>query len=50
MEDFAIPGSIDDEVAQAFGDLSMASDPYKAQWRELHEFNSCNPAHIRIPT
>lgn len=50
LYDFTLPGSISDAAAQMFGQMALESDPIKAQWANLHEFNDCNPAKVCVPT
>lgn len=50
LEDFTLPGTICDEAALTFSSVALAVDTIKAEWDELHQFNSCNPALVRIPT
>lgn len=50
MEDWTVPGIIDDETAQAYGDVAMRWDARKVSWNALNEFNMCDPAKITVPT
>jgi hypothetical protein len=50
LEDFTIPGSIPEFAAIEYGKQSLLSDPYKAKWVDLHQFNDCNPSLIKVPT
>ena len=50
LEDFGIPGTISDEVLNAFGVASLKSDPYQAIWSDLFQFNKCSPPNILVPT
>lgn len=50
MEDWTVPGIIDDEAAQAFGDVGMQWDARKVSWNALEQFNKCDPAKVTIPT
>jgi pimeloyl-ACP methyl ester carboxylesterase len=50
MEDWTVPGIIDDEAAQAFGDVAMVWDARKVSWNALEEFNTCDPSKVTIPT
>ena len=50
IEDFTIEGTIPPEAAQLFAEAALLSDPIKAQWRHLYQFNNCDPARIHVPT
>lgn len=50
LEDFTIPGTVTGEAAYAFASLALQSDPIKAAWDELHEFDSCDPCRVSSPT
>jgi pimeloyl-ACP methyl ester carboxylesterase len=50
LEDFTIPGTISGDAAHGFSSLAMLSDPIKAAWHDLHEFDVCDPSHVRVPT
>jgi pimeloyl-ACP methyl ester carboxylesterase len=50
LEDFTLPGTIDQVTAMSFADLALAVDPIKAHWSQLHEFNLLSPAQIQVPT
>ena len=50
IEDFTIEGTIPPEPARLFAEAALLSDPIKAQWRHLHQFNNCDPARIHVPT
>jgi alpha-beta hydrolase superfamily lysophospholipase len=50
LEDFTIPGTVSCEAAYAFASLALHSDPIKAAWDELHEFDSCDPGKVSVPT
>jgi len=50
MEDFTIEGTINMETAIKFGEAAMISDPIKARWKHLYQFNNCDPARIHVPT
>jgi len=50
LEDFTIPGTINEAAAAEFSSIAMAVDPIKAAWGELHEFNECNAARVQVPT
>ena len=50
LEDFTLPGTICDEAAESFGSIALKSDPVKAPWNELHEFNACSPGMVNVPT
>ena len=40
VEDFTIEGTIPPKAATNFAEAALLSDPYKAQWRRLYEFNN----------
>lgn len=50
IEDFTIEGSIAPEQANAFAEAALLTDPIKANWVRLDEFNNCDPARINVPT
>jgi pimeloyl-ACP methyl ester carboxylesterase len=50
VEDFTIEGTIPPEPAQNFAEAALLSDPFKARWTQLHQFNNCDPARIHVPT
>ena len=50
IEDFTIEGSIPPETAKSFAKAALFTDPIKAQWNNLHEFNNCDPARVLVPT
>eukprot|EP00934_Nitzschia_sp_Nitz4_P001709 Nitzschia sp. Nitz4//scaffold1_size375055//130035//131072//NITZ4_000251-RA/size375055-processed-gene-0.337-mRNA-1//1//CDS//3329540970//1709//frame0 len=50
VEDFTIEGTIPPEPARYFADAALLSDPIKARWTKLHQFNNCDPARIHMPT
>jgi pimeloyl-ACP methyl ester carboxylesterase len=50
VEDFTIEGSIPPETASKFAEAALLSDPIKAQWNQLHQFNNCDPGQIHVPT
>ena len=50
IEDFTIEGSIPPEPATKFAEAALLSDPYKAQWSYLSQFNNLDPARISVPT
>ena len=50
IEDFTIEGSIPPEPATRFAQAALLSDPYKAQWSYLSQFNNLDPARISVPT
>mmetsp|Transcript_3729 Transcript_3729/g.13396 ORF Transcript_3729/g.13396 Transcript_3729/m.13396 type:complete len:120 (-) Transcript_3729:1373-1732(-) len=50
MEDWTVPGIIDDEAAQAFGDEALKWDPRKVSWSKLDEFNACRGEDVHVPT
>jgi len=50
IEDFTIEGSIDLEPASEFAEAALLSDPYKANWQYLCQFNNIDPARVHVPT
>jgi len=50
IEDFTIEGSIPPEPAALFAHSALISDPYKAQWHYLSQFNNLDPARVSVPT
>lgn len=50
VEDFTIEGTIPPKAATNFAEAALLSDPVKAQWRRLYEFNNCDPGRVHVPT
>lgn len=50
MEDFTIEGSISRETAIKFGEAAIVTDPKKANWKHLYQFNNLDPAQVHVPT
>lgn len=50
VEDFTIEGSIPPETASKFAEAALLSDPIKAKWNQLYQFNNCDPGQIHVPT
>mmetsp|Transcript_1604 Transcript_1604/g.1951 ORF Transcript_1604/g.1951 Transcript_1604/m.1951 type:complete len:400 (+) Transcript_1604:146-1345(+) len=50
MEDFTIEGSISLETASRFAEAALITDPHKAVWKDLYQFNNLDPAQVQIPT
>ncbi len=50
LEDFTLPGSIEDEAGFAFAASALEADPIKAIWDSLHEFNAIVPHLLKKPT
>ena len=50
IEDFTIEGSIAPEPARQFANAALLTDPYKAEWKLLHQFNNVDPARVHVPT
>jgi len=50
IEDFTVEGSIPPEPAKEFARAALISDPFKAVWESLHEFNNLDPARVNVPT
>jgi pimeloyl-ACP methyl ester carboxylesterase len=50
MEDWTVPGLIDDEAAESFGHTGLQWDARKVSWNALDEFNVLDPTKVTIPT
>mmetsp|Transcript_6121 Transcript_6121/g.13465 ORF Transcript_6121/g.13465 Transcript_6121/m.13465 type:complete len:437 (-) Transcript_6121:726-2036(-) len=50
IEDFTVEGSIPPEPARLFAEAALLSDPIKAHWNHLYQFNNCDPARVHVPT
>lgn len=50
IEDFTIEGTIPPKAATYFAEAALLADPIKAQWKNLYQFNNCDPARIHVPT
>lgn len=50
VEDFTIEGTIPPEPANFFAEAALQADPIKGKWKQLHQFNNCDPARIHVPT
>lgn len=51
IEDFTVQGTIPPEPARLFAEAALVSDPIKAVWKHLYQFNNCDPARIQdVPT
>jgi len=50
IEDFTIEGTIPPKAASYFAEAALLADPAKAQWKNLYQFNNCDPARIHVPT
>jgi pimeloyl-ACP methyl ester carboxylesterase len=48
--DFIVPGSISDEAIAGFVDASLASDPIRADWNQLHQWNALDGEALTLPT
>lgn len=49
ISDFIIPGSISTEAIEAFARSALESDPVKADWRAVEQWNELDPARVRTP-
>jgi pimeloyl-ACP methyl ester carboxylesterase len=49
IEDFTVEGTIPPEPAKLFAEAALLSDPIKAVWKNLYQFNNCDPARIHLP-
>lgn len=50
IEDFTVEGSIPPAAAIEFAEAALSSDPIKAHWHYLCQFNNCDPARVHVPT
>jgi len=50
IEDFTIEGTIPPKAATYFAEAALLADPIKAYWKNLYQFNNCDPARIHVPT
>jgi pimeloyl-ACP methyl ester carboxylesterase len=50
VEDFTIEGTIPPKAATFFAETALFTDPIKAQWKHLYQFNTCDPARVHVPT
>jgi pimeloyl-ACP methyl ester carboxylesterase len=50
IEDFTVEGSIPPEPARTFAEAALTSDPTKAMWRSVYQFNNCDPGRVHVPT
>jgi pimeloyl-ACP methyl ester carboxylesterase len=50
IEDFTVEGTIAPDPARRFAEAALMSDPIKAVWKHLFQFNNCDPGRIHIPT
>jgi len=50
IEDFTIEGTIPPKAACYFAEAALLADPVKAHWKNLHQFNNCDPARVHVPT
>lgn len=50
IEDFTLEGTIPPEPAKMFAEAALISDPVKAVWKHLYQFNNCDPARLQVPT
>ncbi len=50
VEDFTIEGTIPPKAAMNFAEAALLSDPIKAQWKHLYQFNNCDPGMVHVPT
>jgi pimeloyl-ACP methyl ester carboxylesterase len=49
IEDFTVEGTIPPEPARLFAEAALLTDPVKAVWRHLYQFNNCDPARVHVP-
>ena len=50
IEDFTIEGTIPPKAATYFAEAALLADPVKAHWKNLYQFNNCDPAMVHVPT
>lgn len=48
--DFISPKVIDQATVDAYVKASLAADPVRADWKDMHEFGSLDPARVHVPT
>lgn len=48
--DFIVPGSISEKAVATYVKMALDSDPIKVDWKNVHEYNSLDPALITTPT
>ena len=48
--DFVVPGAISARAVEAFVEAALASDPVRADWRHLDQWQALDPAAVRVPT
>jgi pimeloyl-ACP methyl ester carboxylesterase len=49
IEDFTVEGTIPPEPARFFAEAALLSDPIKVIWKNLYQFNNCDPARVHVP-
>ena len=49
IEDFTVEGTIPPEPARLRAEAALLSDPAKAAWKNLFQFNNCDPARVHVP-
>jgi pimeloyl-ACP methyl ester carboxylesterase len=49
ISDFTLEGTIPPEPARLFAEAALLSDPVKAVWKNLYQFNNCDPARVHVP-
>jgi pimeloyl-ACP methyl ester carboxylesterase len=50
IEDFTVQGTIPPEPARLFAEAALVTDPIKAIWKHVYQFNNCDPARVLVPT
>lgn len=50
IEDFTVEGTIPHKAARMFAEAALISDPIKAVWTHLYQFNNCDPGRVHVPT
>jgi pimeloyl-ACP methyl ester carboxylesterase len=50
ISDFISPAVISQAVIDAYVKAALASDPVRADWRDLQQFNELDPAKVSVPT
>ena len=48
--DFIVPGSISQKAIDTYVKMALESDPIRADWRNVSQYNNINPSLITTPT
>ena len=49
-EDFITPGTMSEAAIEEYVRASLAADPVRVDWKDLHQFNRLDPRRVSIPT